>query len=187
MARYEINCEFCKKPIIVKDKKGRFCSSNCTKKAQRKRFRDAFGFNSTDIPSLDGEIWLDIVGFEGYYQISNLGRVKSINRIVNRSDGRREYRKNMLLKQKVRKSKGGYLEIQLQKDGFSRHIQIHRLVAIAFHPNPENKPQVNHKDFNVKNNCADNLEWATNLENTKHRFDNGRINKYTKDGFTVTR
>lgn len=95
------------------------------------------------------EIWKDIIGYEGEYQISNMGRVKSLI-------GRRE----RILK--PRKNKRGYLRVSLHQ---RNDKMIHRLVAIAFLPNPEGLKEVNHKDENPSNNCVDNLEWCTHQYN----------------------
>ena len=106
------------------------------------------------------EIWKDIEGFEGFYQISNLGRVKSLERIIDRPiSGKIKYTEKILNVQLNKKR--NYVYIQLYKNGYSRRYIVHRLVAEAFIPNPNNLPQVNHKDENSLNNCVDNLEWCT--------------------------
>ena len=97
------------------------------------------------------EIWKDISGYEGLYQVSNLGDVRSLN-----------YRRNgelKLLKQATNKQ--GYKQISLYKNGKIKTYKVHRLVAIAFIPNPNNLPVVNHKDENPSNNNVNNLEWCT--------------------------
>ena len=102
------------------------------------------------------EIWKDIEEYEGIYQVSNLGRVK-------------RYYKNS--KEKILKhgsSKNGYLYVNLCKEGKKRNCKVHRLVAQAFILNPENKPQVNHKDEDKTNNKVENLEWMTARENTNY-------------------
>jgi len=77
---------------------------------------------------------------------------------------------------KLIQDKKGYLVVGLRKQGVQKRWRVNRLVAIAFIPNTENKPQVNHKDTNKKNNYVDNLEWATNSENMQHAHDNGVMN-----------
>ena len=101
------------------------------------------------------EIWRDIEGYEGLYQVSNIRRVKSLN--YNRSG------KERALKQQ--KNKGGYLWVWLHKDGEKKHCLIHRLVAQAFISNPENFSEVNHIDEDKTNNCIENLEWCDRLYN----------------------
>lgn len=125
------------------------------------------------------EVWLDIKGFEGYYQVSNFGNVKSLDRFeyYQREDSSsisKRFRKGRLLTPKI--DRYGYQVVHLRKLGIVNiHTTIHRLVAEAFIDNPEIKPTVNHKDCNKINNNVENLEWATHSENTKHAFDNGLL------------
>lgn len=110
------------------------------------------------------EEWRDIEGFENY-QISNLGRVKSKERMV--SNAFRTYlKKEQILKTQMMKA--GYMSIVLRRSGKKTLLKIHRLVATAFLPNPSNLPCINHIDGNKLNNCADNLEWCTVKHNTNH-------------------
>lgn len=106
------------------------------------------------------EIWKDVVGYEGLYKVSNLGRVKSLKRI--NSYGRTVPGKILKPHPNI---KSGYLCVNLYKNDKPTMIPIHRLVAIAFIPNPQNLPQVGHKDETRTNNNVDNLEWVTNKEN----------------------
>ncbi len=104
------------------------------------------------------EIWKDIEGYEGRYQVSNLGNVKSLNY------GNHGYEKNLTPK----KNNKGYLSYQLTTERVSEYKQAHRLVANAFIDNPQKFPFVNHKDENPLNNCVDNLEWCTHLYNVEY-------------------
>lgn len=106
--------------------------------------------------TLLNEIWKPIPGFEGLYEVSNLGRIKSLKR--NTTSGG-------IMKTHVNK---GYEYSHLCKNGKHRNVKVHRAVAEAFIPNPDNKPDVNHKDENPLNNRADNLEWATKKENVNY-------------------
>lgn len=124
------------------------------------------------------EIWKDIDGFEGYYQVSNLGRVKSLERIRIANNGKSETAQ-FQVKEKIlaiSKQTQGYSQVNLCKDGTQKTHRLNRLVAITFIPNPENKPEVNHIDGNKDNNCVSNLEWVTSKENTRHKLTHG-LNK----------
>ena len=109
------------------------------------------------------EIWKDIKGYEGYYQISNLGRVKSLSRKYSP--------KERILKNQY--DKDGYYEIGLTKNKKKQYFRVHRLVAQAFIFNIKNKPQVNHKNGIKDDNRVENLEWCTNQENEKHAYNIG--------------
>lgn len=111
------------------------------------------------------EVWRNINGYEGYYQISNIGRVKSLER--RRYNGSGYYvQKVKILRQSITTT--GYIKVELSKEGTKKSMKVHRLVAIAFIENPENKPDVNHKDGNPFNNNLSNLEWCTESENLNH-------------------
>jgi hypothetical protein len=102
------------------------------------------------------ETWKPMVGFEGLYEVSNLGRIKSLKR--NSTSGG-------IIKTHVNR---GYEYFHPCKNGKHRNMKVHRAVAEAFIPNPDNKPDVNHKDENPLNNRVDNLEWATKKENVNY-------------------
>lgn len=140
------------------------------------------------------EIWKDISGYEGMYQVSNFGNVKSLTReIMNR--GVKQQIKERLLRQN---NKGGYLFVVLSKEGKTKSFAVHRLVAEEFIQNPENKPQVSHLDENPLNNNVLNLAWATAEENCNYGKRNERVFKagvvkpskvsmYSKDGHFIKR
>ena len=117
------------------------------------------------INEIEGEIWKPILGYEGLYQVSNKGRVKSLSRIVSCRNKFQSLLPEKLLKQGCTK---GYFHVSLAKESVKKIFKVHRLVAIAFIPNLQNKPVINHKDLNPKNNFVENLEWNTNAENTHH-------------------
>jgi hypothetical protein len=122
------------------------------------------------------EIWKDIQGFEGKYQISSFGRVKSLARVLMRSNGAEMTIKERIIK--TCKNPQGYVHAVLQNGKKTKHMSVHRLVCISFLPNPCNKEQVNHIDGNKENNHISNLEWATRSENERHAHQIGL--KYSK-------
>lgn len=115
---------------------------------------------------METEIWLPIPGFNGKYKASSLGRIRSI---YSESKHGKIRLTGTILKPSI--NRRGYYTLKLSK----KTCKIHRLIALTFHQNPENKPQVNHKDLNQLNNREDNLEWATAKENTNHAQLNGRM------------
>lgn len=114
------------------------------------------------------EEWKDISGFEGQYQVSNLGRVRSLDRWVRAVSGGCYKISGQLMR--AADNGSGYLFVVMCKHSKYTQRLVHRLVAEAFIPNPENKRTVNHKDGNRQNNYVDNLEWATSSENNKHAY-----------------
>jgi len=106
------------------------------------------------------EIWKDVVGYEGHYQVSNLGNVRSLKR-----------NNSKLLK--ARLNHNNYCIVRLYKDNDWRQFRVHRLMAMAFISNPLNKPQVNHINGVKTDNRLENLEWCTNSENQIHAYANG--------------
>lgn len=146
-------------------------------KKRRQRYADAklayealMKFYPFTLDDLDGEEWRDIDGYDGRYQVSNFARVKSFSQPPIR-----------ILRPHVWT---GYLYVGLFKNGTSKKIAIHRLVAMAFIDNPESKTQVNHRDGNKLNNHVSNLEWCTVAENNQHAHDTGlSIPAYGEDVF----
>jgi len=123
------------------------------------------------------EEWKDIdflKGFEGMYQVSNLGRVKSLGRIVVYPGSKYGMYNGVFRPEKILKPKlNRYAGLTLSNKTTKIYPSVHRLVALAFISNPLNKPCVNHIDGNGLNNCVENLEWVTFEENTKHAYENG--------------
>ena len=134
------------------------------------------------------ELWKPIPGYVGYYEASNLGNIRSVDRDVFTSNGRMLHLKSVALKPCEQYSTlrgktyfNGY-QVSLQKNGRAKSWLVHKLVCKTWHPlMPINATQVNHKDGNRRNNIADNLEWVSAQENIVHGYDNGLIrNRATK-------
>lgn len=127
------------------------------------------------------EIWKDIIGFEGLYQISNHGRIKSLERTVMRKDGFATTVKESIKFPSIMNT--GYYMITLYKNNIAKYCTMHRLLAIHFIPNPENKPYINHIDGSRDNNSLKNLEWCTQSENMQHAMRSGVMKEQFKSGF----
>lgn len=119
------------------------------------------------------ERWLPVVGYEGLYEISDSGRVKSLH-------DTKGYKPGRIIASRI--NTFGYRQIMLSKNGKTKQNSVHRLVASAFIINPLNKPQVNHIDSDKSNNNLSNLEWATRKENVIHAIEN---NLYRKSSFDI--
>ena len=115
----------------------------------------------------NNEVWRDIEGYEGLYQVSSLGRVKSLDRYITNSLGYTLLYKGVILKPRV-SDFFKYYTVQLNNKDRGRSKSVHRLVAETFIPNPDNLEQVNHIDENKLNNNVTNLEWCTPKENINH-------------------
>lgn len=118
------------------------------------------------------EDWKPVKGYEGLYEVSNLGRVRSLDRIIHTNNRFNKMIKNVkgrIIKPSLN-SKTGYLQIILHKSKKNKLFLVHRLVAESFIPNPKNKPQVNHINGIKTENFVNNLEWCTGSENVKHSF-----------------
>ena len=129
---------------------------------------------------MEKEIWKDIEGYEGIYQVSNLGRIKSLER---------EEITNGAVKRRIRKEKilcphpngEGYPSVVLSKNGRMKTFKVHRLVAEAFIPNPENKPFIDHINRNKTNNTINNLRWCTGKENMSNPLTKEHLSKTFKE------
>jgi len=134
------------------------------------------------------EIWRDIAEYEGLYQVSNMGRVKSLAHVTIRKNGSKLPIKGRILKPQT--NLNGYLFVALCNGCGKKKFLVHRLVCEAFLENPDNKPCVNHIDEDKTNNTAKNLEWCTYAENNNHGTHNTRsakarskpVGQYTLDG-----
>ena len=122
------------------------------------------------------EIWKPVVGYEGYYEVSNLCRVRSVDRYVMNSHKNGFKRAHGIIKKTDICNMGREI-VQLSKAGVNRRFPVYRLMAIAFLPNPENLPQINHKDENPLNNSLENLEWCSSKYNCNYGTRNRRISE----------
>lgn len=129
--------------------------------------------------TIPGEEWKPIRGYEREYEISNMGRVRSLNRIVTQKSGQVYPMTGKILSPS--KDGCGYLFVSLTVNGLGKKVKVHRLVAEHFIANYRQKPQVNHIDGDKNNNSHSNLEWCTNQENYDHSWATG-LRKYNGEG-----
>lgn len=137
--------------------------------------KDSHNCANTQIENLDGEVWKDVVGYEGLYQVSNMGRVKSVKRTVSSTNPKQSWK---TINERILRSApygqplkcGGkrHLGVVLYSNGKHKTEKVHRLVAMAFIPNPNNYPIINHKDENPANNKVSNLEWCDQKYNLNY-------------------
>lgn len=121
------------------------------------------------------EIWKPIIGFENLYEVSNLGNVRSIERIVIDKIGRKLVFHSVVLV--PRKTNKEYLTVNLSKNGKFKNYSVHRLVAEAFIPNDENKPCIDHINGNRQDNSVSNLQWCTHKENSNNPITISKMKK----------
>ena len=147
--------------------------------------------------SLEGEIWKDVLKAEGLYAVSSYGRVCSLSRTIQKTNGAKQTFSPQILNGGY--NRDGYRMVHINYGEKRKFVSVHRLVAQAFIPNPRNLPFVDHIDRNRKNNIANNLRWVTQLENIHNREPhpvarmlNGKIDKVyqflysvSEDGFNV--
>ena len=119
----------------------------------------------------DNTVWKPIPGYEGIYEASNKGEIRSFDKVITQKNGTDRTIKGRVMKQ--RKNNRGYHIITLNKDSVSKDYLVHRLIAFAFLPNPDNLPQVNHIDGNKSNNCIENLEWCDQTHNMLEAYRTG--------------
>jgi hypothetical protein len=117
------------------------------------------------------EVFVDIQGYEGYYQVSNYGNVRSLDRVIKEKTGKIQTLKGRILKPRI--NPGGYYHVGLGKNGTRATFAIHQLVARAFIPNPNKKRTVNHINGDKLSNNVSNLEWSTYSENLEHAYKTG--------------
>lgn len=120
--------------------------------------------------------WKPVKGYEGYYEVSDAGNVRSIDRAVSCKNGMTKTLKGRNLAPTVHYA-NGYCSVMLTKNGKQKRHLVHRIVAEAFVSNPHGFPEVNHKDENKENNAAENLEWCTHLYNNRYGTKQERLSK----------
>lgn len=131
--------------------------------------------------SVEKEIWKDIPGYEGYYQISNTGNIKSLDRFIVKKNGAKVFLQGKYVSVSVHKH--GHHVVRLWKENNTKLYNLYRLLALVYISNPENKKEVNHIDGNRMNFDLKNLEWVTASENMKHAYVNGLSKCNFEKGF----
>lgn len=124
---------------------------------------------------ISNEVWRPVEGYEEYYEVSDIGRVRSKDRYVPGRHGEK-IRRGRIVAQSGKLDNPGYKRVHLSINGKAKWLQVHRLVALAFLPQPAGCNVVNHIDNNPANNCVDNLEWTTQKGNIQHAERQGRRN-----------
>jgi hypothetical protein len=136
---------------------------------------------------MQDEFWKDIMGYESIYQVSNLGKVKSLDRLLINKNNRKYILKGAFLKSSY--DKRGYLIYQLSKNNIKKTLKLHRILGKTFIENPNNLSEINHIDGNKNNNSLNNLEWCTTQHNISEAFNMGLMKRSkvakTKDGIII--